>query len=340
MWQVIKQERAVSLLQRSLKDKTLSHAYIFVGPEGVGKMMLAKSLAQALFCKEENSPCVECACCKRINELKHPDFQVIELETPIEEKGKQKKEISIEQIRRLKHGVSLPPYEGDYKIFVIDGAESMSISAANCLLKTLEEPSPKTIIILLAQEESKISPTVLSRCQKIELKPMALYELAEVLRKEYKLEEDKAVLLARLGHGRLGKAIEMARNDKVLEQRNSYLEASISLISSDYNSRFEYATKLAADISKRREVTAEIVAIWLDCWRDLLLVKIGLNGEITNIDKKQELEYISEGLSIEEIESTIKIIMEAEKNIASNVNPRLVLEVLMLEMPLGKEVIK
>jgi len=339
MWQVIKQERAVSTLKRSIEKKAISHAYLFTGPVGVGKMMLAKSLAQALNCKEKNPPCTECNCCKRINELKHPDFQVIGLKSISEENSRKKKEISIEQIKILKHDSNLPPYEGDFKIFVIDGAENMSVSAANCLLKTLEEPAEKIIIILLVRDENLLPPTVLSRCQKIELKPVTEKEAVEILKEHFQLNEEKANLVARLGHGKLGRTIEMAKNDRILEQRNNYLEKLISLLESDYNNRFEYSAIIAADIGKRREVITEMMEIWLDCWRDLILCKTGMEQEITNVDRMEELKGIARGMRIEEIENFTRKMIETERNVAANVNPRLALEVLMLEMPLKKEVV-
>ncbi|TET38214.1 MAG: AAA family ATPase, partial [Dehalococcoidia bacterium] len=164
MWQVIGHEKAVALLERSMKGGKLSHAYLFVGPPHVGKMTLAMNLAQALNCRGEERPCGECPQCRRIARGVHADVQVIGLEGRME--------IGIDQIREMQHAASLKPFEGRNRVFIIDGADHLSHEAANCLLKTLEEPPPNDQLILLAANERLLLPTVLSRCQKLELGPL------------------------------------------------------------------------------------------------------------------------------------------------------------------------
>src|SRR3990172_564534 len=187
MWQVIGQTKAVSLLQRSLEIDSLAHAYLFVGPAHVGKMTLALNLAQALNCEAaqppfgeaQGRPCGECLSCQRIALGKHADVQVMSLNGETSEENRAK--ISVEQIERLQHSVSLPPFEGRYKVFIIDGAEFLSIGAANRLLKTLEEPVGKVIFILLTADEKLLLPTVVSRCHPLQLFLMSPVQIEDAL---------------------------------------------------------------------------------------------------------------------------------------------------------------
>lgn len=152
MWKVVGQTRAVSLLQHSLERGLLAHAYLFVGPPHVGKMTLALNLAQALNCEAAAPPCGECAACQKIALVKHADVQVIGLvDGSNSVEARSRAEIGIDQIREIQHSSSLPPFEGRYKVFIIDGAELLSTEAANCLLKTLEEPVDRVMFILLSQ---------------------------------------------------------------------------------------------------------------------------------------------------------------------------------------------
>jgi len=195
MWQVIGQTRVVSLLQHSLEKGSLAHAYLFTGPPHVGKMTLALNLAQAVNCESAEPPCGECDSCQKIALAKHADIQIIGLNyNGNSTKAKPRTEISIEQIRQLQHSVSLPPFEGRYKVFIIDGAELLSIEAANCLLKTLEEPVGKAIFILLTTNERLLPATVISRCQRLELLPLATAEVETALNQRG-IEPQQAKLL-------------------------------------------------------------------------------------------------------------------------------------------------
>jgi len=139
MWSVVGQNKAVTFLQKSLEKKSLAHAYLLVGLPHVGKMTLAVNLAMAINCESAGRPCGKCASCLRIAAGKHADIQVIELAQIAESgEGEGKTKISVEQVDQILHSVNLAPYEGKYKVFIVDGVEFMSIGAANRLLKTIE----------------------------------------------------------------------------------------------------------------------------------------------------------------------------------------------------------
>ena len=184
MWQVIGQEWAVSLLKHSLESDVLSHAYLFIGPQHVGKMTLAINLAQALNCGTDNKPCLECDSCRKIAAGSHSDVQVLGLAQD-EEENTEAKLIHTEQVKDMLHSASLPPFEGSNKVFIIDGAELLSTEAANRLLKTLEEPEAYVTFILLTTDENRLLKTVVSRCQRIELPPMSITEETQALTEKF-----------------------------------------------------------------------------------------------------------------------------------------------------------
>ena len=334
MWEIVGQERALSLLQRSLERGSLAHAYLFVGPAHVGKMTLALNLAQALNCETAEPPCGECASCQKIASAKHADVQVIEVshaEDSAEAENRVK--ISVEQIEQLQHSASLPPFEGRHKIFIIDGVEFLSIGAANRLLKTLEEPVDKAIFILLATNDRLLPATVISRCQRLELPPLVNTEVEAVLNSRWGIEPQKTKLLARLSHGCLGWAVSAAADDSLLQQRAERLDRLLDITKADYEQRFVYVTQLVAKFRQNRELVQERLELWLDWWHDLLLVKVGCSDAVTNIDRLATLNEMAEVYSLTQIRAFIDCIRVAGEQLKLNANPQLVLEVLMLSVP-------
>ncbi len=331
MWQAIGQTRAVSLLKHSLEAGTLSHAYLFLGPQHVGKMTLALNLAQALNCQSEDKPCLECDSCKKIAAGTHSDVQVIGLVQ--DEEDNEAKLIHTDQIKDVLHAASLPPFEGNQKVFIIDGAELLSIEAANRLLKTLEEPEAKITFILLTTNENRLLKTIISRCQRIELPPMSLAEETKTLVEKMQVKPEKARLLAGLSHGCIGWAITAANDEKILTQSRETLDQIISTVKGDYEGRFAYVGRLAAGFSQNRQAVYETLDRWLDFWRDLILAKLDCPDMMTNIDKKDDIIKMAGRYSLSSIRNYISSVESAARQLKQNVNARLALEVLMLDLP-------
>jgi DNA polymerase-3 subunit delta' len=325
MWRVIGQDRILSLLDYGLKTNAVAQAYLLVGPRHVGKGTLAINLAQALNCDGPEVPCGECRSCQRIREGKHADVTPIGLDS--------RTEIGIDDIRGLQRLANLPPYEGKCKVFIIDEAEYLSTEAANSLLKILEEPPPGVVWLLLASEEERLLPTIISRCQRLELKPVPSGRVQEVLVNSYNVDADKAKLLTQLCHGRLGWALSALADNDVLQQRSQRIAKLVALSTARLEQRFAYAQELAGQFSQNRKAGAEVIELWLNWWRDLMLIKGGCQEAIINVDYREILEEQARGLNLSEIKGFLADLDFFQGAISRNVNSRLASEWLMLSLP-------
>lgn len=329
MWQTIGQERIKSFLKGGLERGKLAHAYLLVGPRYVGKGTLALDFAKALNCLGNDPPCGECLPCLRIAQGIHSDVKIISL--PYDEKTNRfKTEISIDQIREeIISSAYLPPFEGKYKVFIIDGAEFLSPEAANALLKTLEEPPPNVVFLLLAAKEEALPPTIISRCQRLELKPLSQREIAKALTERWGLSSEKAQLLSRLCQGCLGVAVR----EYLSPQREERMAEIRQILSQSKGERLTLAGELASQFDKDRADMWDKLRFWQVWWRDLLLIKAGLEENIVNIDQKDLLKEQARRYSLQQIKGAIYSIERAIEELRLNANPRLVLEVLMLDLP-------
>ena len=308
MWDIVGQEKAVTFLQKSLARGSLAHAYLLVGPPHVGKMALAVNIAMAINCELPEPPCGKCASCQRIAAGKQADIQIIELGRIAESADSESKtKISVEQVDQILHAVNLAPYEGKFRVFIIDGVEYMSIAAANRLLKTIEEPVKNVIFVLLTANESLVPITIVSRCQRIELLPVSAEVIENALISRHQVEPEKARLLA--------------------------LNAWRETFGSDYDRRFAFAAKLVEKHSQNRSVVQQKLDLLLSWWHDLLLAKVGCADDIKNIDFQNELKTTAAGYSLGQIRAFIGRIQSAKEQLRSNTNPQLVIEVMMLNMP-------
>lgn len=338
MWQITGQNKIVSLLQRSLEQGSLAHAYLFVGPPHVGKMTLAINLAQAVNCDGAERPCGECVPCRKIASGKHADVQIAGITQQANSDEKSKTEISIDQVRAIQHSSNLPPFEGKYRVYIIDGAEQLSIEAANCLLKTLEEPPERVIFILLTiNDRDRLPATVVSRCQRLQLFPLAVAEVVTALVERWGIEQQKAELLARLSHGCLGWAVTAASDATVLEQRRNLITRLLEVVQTG-DERFVYAGQLALQFGRNRDSVYHVLSLWLDWWRDALLVKTGNNEAVTNTDFLPTLSEMAQRYSLPQIRSVIGGIQDVEKQLRQNANAQLALEVMMLNIPKREKV--
>ena len=320
MWQVVGHDWAVDLLKRSLENGRVSHAYLLTGPPQIGKTTLALNFAQALNCPSEDRPCGECLSCRKIARHIHPDVRIIE--------GKEGT-IGIDQIRDMQREVALSPYEGRWRVYIIREMERATTEAANCLLKTLEEPPSQVILLLTAHHADALPPTIVSRCQVLNLRPLPAELIQGALQQRWQVDEDKARLLARLSGGRIGWAIEANQDEAILKGREGQLREMLALMEKGRVGRLDYAYQL----SRQADAVPEVLDLWLSWWRDLLLVKGGCPEAVTNIDQQAALQEMAGRYTLEQVRGFIKAIQDTAEQLERHVNPRLALEVLMLSLP-------
>ena len=317
----------------------VSHAYLISGPERVGKTTLALAFAQALNCLGSDRPCGQCRSCRLVASGRFSDVRTVQ--APAREEAARAEEarershmagrvIKIEQIKELQRDAALLPYEGRCKVYIILNADEMNAEAQNCLLKTLEEPPPAVVLILNTTSASMLLPTVMSRCQQINLGLLSPLEIEQALCERWGVEAERARFLARICGGRIGWAIEAASDPEVEAGRAQQLDTLRRLLVSTYGERFEIAERLA---SQPTEALARVLDLWLGWWRDLLLVRGKCTELVTNIDCVGELAELAERWTIDQISAFIGSIQTTRQYLYQNVNHRLALEVLMLDLP-------
>ncbi len=323
-WGVIGHEWAVRLLHRALERGELSHAYLFTGPPGVGKGTLARALASALLCQGEPKPCKSCQACFLVERGSHPDLHWVEPESAT---GR----LTIDQVRELQHQLALTPGMGKRQVAVLERFEQATPSAANALLKTLEEPPAHVLLVLLAPDTDSLLPTIVSRCQVVPLRTLPIPVVEEALRERWGVGEEQARLLAHLCGGRLGWAVRAVEDRSLLERRHRRLEELMGLLGASLVERFRYAARLADDEPERVE---EALDLWAGWWRDVMVLAGGAEGPLVNLDDRERLRRLATRLGPHRAAALVEATRAAADRLRRNANPRLVLEVLLaFDMP-------
>lgn len=321
-WPVVGHDWAVDLLRRAISAGHLPHALLITGSPNVGKGTLARSLAQQLLCTAHQSPCGACRACRLVASGNHPDLRWLEPEGT---------SLKIAQVRELTRRLALAPVEGPWIIAVLDRFESATPGAANALLKTLEEPPPSVILVLLAQQAEALLPTIVSRCQVIALRPVARSTVEQALITRWGVAPDKARLLSQVCGGRLGWAISASTTSHYLEHRNQKLDDLVRLLQSNRGARFAYAESLARQTP---DAILESLELWTGWWRDVLLLTSHSSVPVTNVDRQAELARVAELCDTTSTQTALSALQATAKQLAQNANARLALEILFLSLPL------
>jgi DNA polymerase-3 subunit delta' len=320
--EIIGQQRPLEILRSVLGNGRLHHAYLFVGPEGVGKRTVAVALAKTLHCEEAaNDFCGGCAACARIQNGNHPDVRVVEILAG-------KKEISIQQVREVERDLNFRSFSGKRKIAIIDPATSMNLSAQNALLKTLEEPPQDSLLILIAANAGGLLPTLRSRCLRLPFGPLTRDAVAGFLITNKGIDKEEARFIAAVSMGSLGAALRLDK-EEYLERRQSWAEKVSSLTSGDYRA----ASEAAEAIASNKEEALQFLE-WAETWyRDLLIHAVTENSaETINVDMLAEIRSQAANGQVERLLSTFAQTARAAGRIQRNLNRRMVLESLFFNV--------
>ncbi|MCE5259293.1 MAG: DNA polymerase III subunit delta' [Chloroflexi bacterium] len=316
MWQTVGHDWAIDLLNHALRNERLAHAYLFAGLERVGKDTLATEFAAALNCMGQEPPCGECPACRKTLSGAHPDVITI-----MPQNGK----IKIEQIREMQRQMALSPYEGRLRVCLISSMHLATTEAANALLKSLEEPPSRVVLLLTAISIELLPPTLVSRCQVLQLRPVAGDTILHTLRRREGQNQQQAELLSRLAAGRIGWAVAAARDAGLVATYHKQTESLLQLLEHNRGERLRAAEGLS-----KRENLREILQVWQVWWRDVLLVALNNEVLVTNIDQVETLRTLARCYGIEASANAYKSTGDTLMMLEQNVNPRLALEGLVL----------
>ena len=328
-WNFVGHEHALDLLRRTLAAQQVRHAYLFTGPEHIGKTLLALRFAQTLLCTGGPDPavaplvpCNKCLSCRKVMHGNHPDLHIIT-------RSPERQFILIEQIRALQSDSARKTLEGRRNVFIIEAVHEMNLDAANCLLKTLEEPEPDVILLLTAPDPGFLLPTILSRVQQITLHLLTATQIKSALERQWGVDQDEATLIATLAAGRMGWAVQAVEDEDLLIERKAQLETLATLPTVGKVQRFEIARRLSLDPEKTRTV----LELWLLWWRDMVLAAHNCIDLTVNVDMRDILTRQAMKVGMSEAERMVHAILGTMEALDQNVNTRAALEVLMLDVP-------
>jgi len=328
-WGIVGHEHAINGLRRAILSERVRHAYLFSGPEHIGKALLARRFAQTLLCTggpdpkaAPQNPCNTCLSCRKVMHNNHPDVHYIA-------RPPDRQFILIEQVRALQSDTSRKTLEGRRSVFIIDGMHEMNVQSANCLLKTLEEPEPDVVLLLTAPDPAQLLPTILSRVQQIPMNLLTTAQIKNALEQQWQVEPEQATLIAALAAGRMGWAVRAVEDEEMLENRKAQLETLMRLPSLNTAQRFDIAQRLSADGDKLRG----ILELWLLWWRDMALAANNSLDLVVNVDMSTVIQKQAAKLGPLQSQRMVRAILGTMEALDQNVNARIALEVLMLDLP-------
>lgn len=304
---VLGHTKTLGIIDAYLEKSRFSGSFIFSGPEGIGKRMVAKLIAQQLNCTGEVSrPCGSCSACLRIQNQTHPDLHIIQ---------NGQSQIKMEDIRGILRQANFRPYEGTVKVFIIDNAHKLNSEAANSLLKVLEEPPKDVLIILVTHKPQNIIKTVFSRCKEIKFSPLVRGQLETILIKNYALDKATAHFLAYYAEGRLGLALRL-KDTPLWQEKNKIFDSFI--LSSGPLDHF-----MMNQSKEQLQVCLNILASW---FRDIYLLKAGLpDKEVIHLDRHSDLLNLTPRFSFKQLDEIMFTLSESSLFLEKNINSKLLL---------------
>jgi len=319
---IIGQQDVIEGLKTLINSNKIGHAYIFSGPEGIGKTTVAKILASILMCSDNvgDESCGNCQSCRLFENGTNPDFGILEC------KGSS---IGVDEIRNLQHDICVRPLYSKRKVYLIREADRMTVQAQNCLLKTLEEPPEYAVIILVASNYNALLETIHSRSIRIDFKKNTFDEVKEFITARAGGDFEQADFIASYADGVIGRALELMESEGFREIREKAIDAVIRLSGPDLGDMFD----ISLMFDENKDDIDSILDIMLLFYRDLLIAgKSGNEKLLINSDKKDIILKNTNKFSTGKLLKNIDIIEEMRKNIKQNANYQLAIQVMLMKL--------
>ena len=315
------QEKAIHILQCAIQNRHIAHAYLFAGPEGVGKKQTALALAQYLNCAAPDlktfTSCGNCPSCIQSASGSQPDLLMLEPDGA---------SIKIEQIRTLLSKVSLRSYENAYKVIIINDAHLMTEQAANCLLKTLEEPTDNTVFILITAQVQNLPVTILSRCQQISFHLLSPSVIQDILQKLHPERQSQIGLVTALAKGSVSTAENLLANEEIAGARQEFYDLLMKL----HQMRPAQIIGWCEQWDKNKKMVKALLELGQLWYHDALMVNT--SGQMTLLVNQDYLAPLkSQKIAPQQLLQILQYFQTGMAQLESNASPRLIMEIVLLK---------
>lgn len=305
-------EAILKRFAKLLAANRLAHAYLFVGPQGLGKSEAALTVAKLVNCeRNDGTVCDACSSCRKITSGNHPDIYRLD-------RGEEEA-IKIEPVRELLSRTAFRPFEARRKVFIIKNIEDLTTEAGNVLLKTLEEPTASNLFLLTTSVPEKVLETIKSRCHNVSVHPVARAQLANALKKDFDLDEPAAHFLAGFSEGCTGRARAFVES-KLFSRKNTTIDQVV--LSKNSEAFFK-------KVVTSKEETKEMLDVLFVFFRDILIVKSGASeDEVINRDRLTDLKLLSQKYLPGDVQNILTEIVKSSQLLSDNLNVKIALNLL------------
>ena len=316
-------EKEIAILQSAVKRDRIAHAYLFHGMEGIGKRTVAAAFAKALLCSHADGidSCDRCPSCLKIDHGNHPDVLIVEADGAF---------IKVQAVREMMNAMVYRPTEGGKRIFIVDDADKMNATAANALLKTLEEPTPANILILVTSRPQQLPMTILSRCQPLRFQPLSRETVASFLRERMALDAETGGTLGAASGGSISRAIELNRDD-YLKLRQDILDYLVVDREANPLNTLYFINFIGQD----KKDLYDKLDILKTCFRDALIYReLGTKETLINADREDAIRAVVGRSTAKKMITNLRILDRLTRALEQNANKTLTLEAAMFRLAL------
>lgn len=336
-WRFCGNRHSVQKLHSAVVRRAPRHAFLLSGVPSIGKRTLATRFAQALLCEhpENGNPCFACGSCRRVLRDSHPDISIFSIEQQTRmagERGSKATTLTIETARSISAQAPLRPMNGDWRFVIVDDAELLLPDAQEALLKTIEEPPPFLVLLLVASDREAILPTIRSRCELFELGAVPISEI-ELFLAESGVDSSVATATAAFSNGAPGWAIRAVEDPLLIEESASVTEQAASWIDSTPFERVATALAMGDSMTKQRTENLAIIEASAGLWRDSLLVRSGNSDRIVYRAQADLTDRLAGSNELSELLAALSSVWTCLDDVRMNVRPRLALESMVLSWP-------